>query len=264
MMSLSLSEAAIEESQELLEDPITEPQADKAPTAESGPALVARLIEQYRGYVRSIAKDVSRNVASWIELDDLIGYGEIGLIQAANRFNPASGVSFKTYAYYRIRGAIYDGLREFGWLNRSQYARLKFEQGANEMVSSSLSGGRDVSGFARDLTTEANELYSTIASLIPIYIVSMDAGSRQEPAASAANSPEVLVANSELRQLVRDLIQQLSAQEAKLIEDYYYRNKTFDQIGSELGLSKSWISRLHAKIIRKLRGMLQEHGIESA
>lgn len=225
--------------------------------------LSTRLVEQYRPYVRSIAIDVSRNMATWIELDDLIAYGQIGLVQASQRFDPTSGVNFKTYAYYRIRGAIFDGLREFGWLNRTQYARYKFEQSANEMMSNTL-GARGISDVAQDLTSEANELYNVISGLIPVFIVSLDAARHIDIPSDPSENPQSLLEQQQIMVIVRNLIQQLSGQERKLIEDYYYLNKTFEQIGSELGLSKSWISRLHTKVMRKLKSMLREHGVESA
>jgi len=72
------------------------------------------LIERYLPYVRSIAQTIISKLPAQIDINDLIGYGRIGLIEAVERFDRTRGVSFKTFAYYRIKGAIYDGLRQIG------------------------------------------------------------------------------------------------------------------------------------------------------
>ena len=81
------------------------------------------LVEQYSEYVVRIAKQVKRTLSPNIETDDLISYGMTGLIEAAERFDPSLGANFSTFSYYRIRGAIYDGLRVMGSLSRTEYRR---------------------------------------------------------------------------------------------------------------------------------------------
>ena len=75
-----------------------------------------QLIEQYGSFVRSIARQVKKSVSPRIELDDLIAYGMTGLLEAGERFDAKQGANFTTFSYYRIRGAIYDGLRGMGWV----------------------------------------------------------------------------------------------------------------------------------------------------
>lgn len=72
-------------------------------------------IEQCQGLVRSLAVRIHRKLPACIELDDLIAYGELGLLEAAQSFDPRRGCQFSTFAYYRIRGAIYDGAAKMGW-----------------------------------------------------------------------------------------------------------------------------------------------------
>jgi len=84
------------------------------------------IAEQYAPYVRSIAGKVKRTVAKEIEFEDLVEYGMIGLLEAADRYDPSHGANFMTFAYYRIRGAIYDGLRGMGWMSRNEYAKARF------------------------------------------------------------------------------------------------------------------------------------------
>src|SRR5687768_1326045 len=93
------------------------------------------LAEQYMPYVRSIAGKIKKTVAKEIEFEDLVEYGMIGLLEAADRYDPSHGANFMTFAYYRIRGAIYDGLRGMGWMSRSEYAKARFEERANEFLA---------------------------------------------------------------------------------------------------------------------------------
>ncbi len=93
-----------------------------------------QLIEQCQGLVRTLALGIHRKVPPSVELDDLIAYGQVGLGEAARDFDPARGGKFSTYAYYRIRGAIYDGLAKMSWFGRSAYQHVRYEQMGNEVL----------------------------------------------------------------------------------------------------------------------------------
>src|SRR5690349_23757329 len=97
-------------------------------------ADVKALVDKHLSLVHGIARKVKRSVGASIELDDLIGYGSKGLVEAAERYDGRAGVAFTTFAYYRIRGAMYDGLRTMGWYSRSDYARYRAEERANELL----------------------------------------------------------------------------------------------------------------------------------
>jgi RNA polymerase sigma factor for flagellar operon FliA len=93
---------------------------------------VNQLVEKHLSLVQAIARKVKKTLNASIEVDDLIGYGSKGLVEAAERFDARHGVAFTTFAYYRIRGAMYDGLRAMGWYSRADYARYRAEERANE------------------------------------------------------------------------------------------------------------------------------------
>src|SRR5215471_8434219 len=93
-----------------------------------------RLVEQHLSLVQALARKVKKSVGASIELDDLVAYGSKGLVEAAERFDARQGVAFSTFAYYRIRGAMYDGLRTMGWYSRSDYARYRAEERTNEYL----------------------------------------------------------------------------------------------------------------------------------
>src|SRR5580704_17235232 len=98
-----------------------------------------QLVEKHFEYVVRIAKQVKRSISPNIETDDLISYGMTGLIEAANRYDPTLGANFSTFSYYRIRGAIYDGLRTMGTLSRTEYRRQRFEEKASAYMESDSS-----------------------------------------------------------------------------------------------------------------------------
>src|SRR3954454_2431519 len=97
-------------------------------------AEVDRLIEAHVSYSHAIAGEVTRKLPPDVDKKDIQGWAELGLVEAANSFDHSRGVQFKTFAYYRIKGAIYDGLRKMGWYSKGQYQQLRFEMAANEYM----------------------------------------------------------------------------------------------------------------------------------
>ncbi|MEZ4652046.1 MAG: sigma-70 family RNA polymerase sigma factor [Candidatus Eisenbacteria bacterium] len=104
------------------------------------------LVEQYRSFVTALAKKILKSLPSFVELEDLEAYGTIGLIESSRRFDPSRGVQFKTFAYYRIRGAIYDGIRKMAWFEKEPNADVVYEAASNEVLSDSPSAQRSDRG----------------------------------------------------------------------------------------------------------------------
>src|SRR6185437_11474430 len=97
---------------------------------------VNQLVLKHLSLVQAIARKVKKTLNASIEVDDLVGYGSKGLVEAAERFDARHGVAFTTFAYYRIRGSMYDGLRAMGWYSRADYTRYRAEERANEYLRS--------------------------------------------------------------------------------------------------------------------------------
>jgi RNA polymerase sigma factor for flagellar operon FliA len=215
--------------------------------------------EQFTPYVRSIAGKVKKTVAKEIEFDDLVEYGMIGLLEAADRYDPAHGANFMTFAYYRIRGAIYDGLRGMGWMSRSEYAKARFEERANEYlaeVAQAESTGRDTPSNPFELAVR--DLASAVQGLAAVYLTSLDGTEGLQIEDEQAGLPDANLGLQQARELVRETIKKLNAQERTLLELYYYKEMSLQEVGEQLGLSKSWTSRLHARVIEKLHRLLQD------
>lgn len=217
------------------------------------------LTEQYMPYVRSIAGKIKKTLSKDIEFDDLVSYGMLGLFEAADRYDAKFGANFMTFAYYRIRGAIYDGLRGMGWVSRTEYQRYRFEMQANAYLTS-VNDAQLASPPAvkKNTEDEIGELADVVSGLVTIYVTALDAMEgfqiKDERGPSVEESMEVLQA----RKLVAEAVQKLPEQEKTLLQLYYYKEMSLEDVGKQLGLSKSWTSRLHTRAIEKLSRLLRD------
>ena len=224
----------------------------KTPTREAQKEIEVRnkLIEDNLQYAASIASKVMQGLSSSVDYDDVMCNARLGLLEAARKFDTKLNVDFKTFAYYRIKGAIYDGLRKTGWFPRSLYARIKFEQATNEYLqymSEKSSYSAKVAG------EETSELYDTINSLASIYVISVDAAEEGMDIEDKKARPlEESAEFQQIKQHMKEAIESLPDKERKLVKMYYFQNKTLEEAGDALGLSKSWVSRLHARSLELL------------
>jgi len=215
-----------------------------------------RLVEAFQTYAHAIAAEVIRKYPT-VDRDEIRGSAELGLVEAANSFDPTRGVLFKTFAYYRIRGAIYDGLRKMGWFARD--SRLKFESGANEYMKDHA----ESAPAAASPDDAVKELEDITASVVNCYILSLTDMPGEAPE-TGRKSAEEEYGEREMRDHLREALTKLPPKNRQVLEDYYFRDQTLESIGERLGLSKSWVSRLHAKSLEMARAVLKQSGITGA
>lgn len=211
-----------------------------------------QLIEQYSDYVVRIAKQVKRTLSPNIETDDLIGYGMTGLIEAAERFDPTMGANFSTFSYYRIRGAIYDGLRVMGSLSRTEYKRQRFEEKASMYMESDANRSFVGDKPKGDAEEELLGMAKKVQRMITIYVTSMDDKELHALADENALDASDQLARLQLYEKMRAAIGKLSTDDQAIITSYYFENKSLEEVGKTLGLSKSWTCRKHARAMEKL------------
>jgi RNA polymerase sigma factor for flagellar operon FliA len=211
-----------------------------------------RLIEAYRSYSHAISAEIQKRLPPSVDRDDLIGAAELGLVEAARNFDPSRGVLFKTFAYYRIRGAIYDALRRMGWLKGE--SRLRFEAGANEFLKDYTEPG---AGDAPSPAAAYGELQQLSGAVVTSYILSLDASNTEIADENAVSAEEALLERDRREQL-RNAISRLPENNRVLIQEYYFGDATLEEIGRRLGLSKSWVCRLHAKSLDMLRALMTQ------
>jgi RNA polymerase sigma factor for flagellar operon FliA len=211
-----------------------------------------RLIQEHLGYVRSIAAKVRQSLrGSQLDFEELVAFGSKGLVEAAQRFDPTRGVAFTTFSYYRIRGAIFDGLRQTGWLKRSRYAR--FSEAANSYLENH-SERESSRGQPSHATTEetVKTMTDTLQDLTVIFLASFNADEQLEMADSQTPDGSQSLEGKETREAVQRALQCLPEKERLLVDYCYFQGLSLSEAGRKLGLSTSWSSRLHARAIRLL------------
>lgn len=212
---------------------------------------VQRLIESFQDYAHAIAAEVCRKLPTQVDRRELEGAADLGLVEAAQAFDPSRGVLFKTFAYYRIRGAVYDALRKMGWFSKTLYQQYKFEMAANEY----LKDYSEAVPAAGDVEAEYDEIKNFTGSVLSCYLLSLE-DLTQEIADSSDRSPERQAQANEEQQRLKQAMAQLPEKNRRVIQWYYFEEKSLEEIGQQLGMSKSWICRVHAKSVEMLRDLM--------
>ena len=218
-----------------------------------------QLVEKHLSLVQAIARKVKKSLGATMDIDDLVGYGSKGLVEAAERFDGRAGVAFSTFAYYRIRGAMYDGIRTMGWYSRADYARYRAEERSNEYLQNHADRdgaarvqGPDAPGAAKpDAAAALASVGEILTGVATIHITSLEAAASVADQTFAA--PDAALDTGRLSKRVREAMKTLPAKERQLMEMYYFGDKNLEQAGAEMGLSKSWACRLHARAVDLLR-----------
>jgi len=220
------------------------------------------LIDRGQALVRSLATKIARSIPMPVDLDDLVAYGQVGLAEAAREFDPSHGVQFTTFAYYRIRGAIYDGVSKMSWTSRARYHRYRSEHLANE----ALAQANEAQPASDSLENEARWFRDVSEKLAVIYLVSRGdeggGGIRESSVADPRATPAATVAGREICSKLRELVATLPVAERRMIQTIYFDGATLQEAANRLGISKSWASRLHAKTLENLARSLRRLGAE--
>jgi RNA polymerase sigma factor FliA len=213
------------------------------------------LVFAHQGLVRAIARGIHRSFPSYIELDDLIGYGQLGLAQAARDFDPERGIQFSTFAYYRIRGAILDGANQMNWLKRVTRAGDAYDRMSGDVLATDAADS--AAGYARaDEEAWLGDVGNKLAVVFLLGQAGEDAEQRMEVADDHAEMPLESMLDDELKKTLRTLIDDLPGDARQLVRATYFEGKTLKEAGEQLGISKAWASRLHARSLDQLaRGL---------
>jgi RNA polymerase sigma factor for flagellar operon FliA len=225
-----------------------------------------QLIQQHLSLVQSVARKLKKQITARVEFDDLVGYGSKGLIEAAERFDPLHGVAFTTFAYYRIRGAMLDGLRTMGWYSRADYARYRAEERANEYLQNHADRdaaqavgpreGAPAGPLGSPIEATLSSIGEILGGIATIHITSLEAAATV--ADESLPAPDANLDNGRLGARVRVALQKLPDKERQLMELYYFAGKNLEEAGGAMGLSKSWACRLHARAVELLRAELAD------
>jgi RNA polymerase sigma factor for flagellar operon FliA len=203
------------------------------------------LIESHVSYAHAIAAELLGRFPSHVDRNEINSAAELGLVQAAKAFDASRKIAFSTFAYYRVRGAVFDLLRQTARSNR-------FQEAANEYMQDYAGGP------AADAPNPSyEEIKGIAASVVTSYFLSLE-NLAQEPAAGDNEAPIDKMVRLEQQSKIRAALATLPEKNRRVLEAYYFEDMTLDDIGKRLGLSKSWVSRMHAKGLELLRPIVGE------
>src|SRR5574344_181264 len=231
------------------------------------PALRDKFIRQYMPLVKYVAGKISVGMPNSVEFDDLVGFGQFGLLDAIETYDPEKNVKFKTYAVTRIRGAIFDELRQIDWVPRSVRQKSREIEDAVVTLESRLGRTATDSEIASSLNMSESEYHRTVMKVSGTSILSlndvwytgddndnMSIGNNIESPTSL--NPDVIAEREEIRKVIAKAISELPEKEKMVIVLYYHEDLTFKEIGEVLEVSESRISQLNAKANERLKSKL--------
>lgn len=233
-----------------------------------------RLILEYASLARTVVGRLGIPPTSLLELEDLVSYGMIGLINAIDRFDLTRGVRFEAFATPRIRGAVIDQLRILNWMPRSTVSRIRHIEGVLANLEQRLGRSAQEEEAAGEIGVSP-ERYRQMLLEVSTTILSLDAplGSlMQEDEVTSLSDvledhatlgPAEQVERRELTGLLSTAIDHLPAREQLLLALYYQEELTMKEISSLMGISESRVCQLHMQALMRLRGTLTSYRIEN-
>ena len=202
-----------------------------------------------------------------VELADLVSYGTFGLIDAVEKFEPARGYKFETYASQRIRGAIIDELRAADWVPRSVRSKARTVEQATRALEQTLMRPVTDEDVAAQLGWATGEVRTVRAQVALSHVAALDGmiagGDNSTLDASmdvALPEASIPVEDRETRSLLAHAIQGVRDREQEVLRLYYFDNLTLAQIGQILGVTESRVSQIHSGAVKKLRESLLKTG----
>ncbi|MBE6347712.1 MAG: RNA polymerase sigma factor WhiG [Spirochaetaceae bacterium] len=231
------------------------------------PQLRDKFIRQYMPLVKYVAGKVSVGMPGSVDFDDLVGYGQFGLLDAINKFDPDKNVKFKTYAVTRIRGAIFDELRTLDWVPRSVRQKSREIEDTIVQLESKLGRPASDSEVAGAMGLSEDEYHQTILKVSGTSVLSLNdvwySGEDSEHVSigdciesPSSLNPDVIVEREEIRRVIIEAINELPEKEKMVLVLYYHEDMTFKEIGQVLEVSESRVSQLHTKANLRLRAKL--------
>jgi len=227
-----------------------------------------KLVLEYSPLIKFIAQKIAVRLPSNIELDDLISSGVIGLMDAIDKYDPTRDNKFKTYAEFRIRGAILDELRAQDWVPRSIRDKAKLLD--RTMVNLEAELGRVPSDeeVAKALNVNIDEFHELLNQVRPVSLLSIDESQTfsNVDKKSILNILEGCKLNNPFNQLnvktVKDIvtqaIEELPERQRLVLSLYYYEDLNLKEIGKVLRVTESRVSQLHAQAVSRLRNKLAQ------
>lgn len=230
-------------------------------------ALRDAIVRQYMPLVKYVAGKISVGMPSCVDYDDLVCFGQFGLLDAVSKYNMDRNIKFKTYAVTRIRGAILDELRQLDWVPRSVRSKTKEIEDAIAVLEARLGRPATDSEVAKEMSITEDEYHQALQRVAGTSIMSLNevwsSGDESETTAvvdtieaPSSLNPDIMAEREDIKRVIIEAISALPDKEKKVILLYYNEDLTFKEIGKVLEVSESRVSQLHTKAILRLRSRL--------
>ena len=218
----------------------------------------ARLVESHLDIARKAAGMIFPRVREHVEFDELVALGNAGLAEAASRYDPSKGASFATFAWYRVQGSIIDGLRKSSNLPRRTWAKICALRAASEYLEHRAERDKGAAQQGAKPSEGAEALAQVKAALSAIrtmYVTSLEALKDHgfDAPDADAQTPAERIDLGRFSAKLQHALAALPEKERALVTKHYWEGKNLLEAGAELGISKSWASRLHAQAVERLR-----------
>ncbi|HYL93685.1 MAG TPA: FliA/WhiG family RNA polymerase sigma factor [Alphaproteobacteria bacterium] len=226
-----------------------------------------QLISEMLPQVRYIARRVYERLPQHVPFDDLVQAGTVGLLDAVEKFDPTKNAQLKTYAKFRIRGAILDSLRDYDWAPRDLRRQARRVEDAQSKLRNSAGRTPGDDEVAQEMGLSLKQYYDLLGSLNGLTLGSLEGGSNQEDEQDelctyVPYAPELdpffLCARGEMKEILTTALGELPQRERDVLVFYYYEELTLKEVGAILGVVESRVSQLRSSALVRLRAKMQD------
>ncbi len=225
-----------------------------------------QIIKEFAHIVKAMAYRLAYRVPAYMDAEDLMSVGIIGLMDAMDKYDPDREAKFKTYAEFRIRGAMLDEIRSMDWIPRSVHERVLLLQRTHTQLLSRLGRPPTDEEVATEMNLSPAELDDFLVRSWGAVVVSLDATNLHEPdgpkildmlADTHHPDPLAIILNDRERERVANAIQQLPEKERLVLTMYYCEELTMKEIGRIFKVTESRVCQIHTKAVIHLKGKLE-------
>lgn len=222
------------------------------------------LLMEHLATVRYVARRIHERLPQHVDLEDLVSAGVVGLIDALSKFDRSKKVQFKSYAQFRIRGAILDSLRTLDWSPRELRRKGRAVEEAIRTVTQRVGRAPLEQEIATEMGLNLGDYQQLLGELKGLEIGSLhierSEDSGDEELAYVPGSPDedplFRCLKGEMKQRLVDAIDELPEKERMVLTLYYYEELTMKEIGLTLGVVESRVSQIHSSAVVRLRAAL--------
>jgi len=218
--------------------------------------LKEQIVLEHTPLIRYIVNRIAVRLPSHIDLDDLHNTGVIGLMDAIEKYDPEKNCKFKTYAEFRIKGAILDQLRSLDWVPRSVRQKGRRLERAYGEVEQRLGRSASEEEVADSLGLQIGKFHELLNQVRGVSLVNLEE-LRGTGADGERTGSFSALKQTETRRVIAETIGALPEKERLVLTLYYYEDLNMKEIGSILGITESRVCQIHTKAVGRLRSKLK-------